>query len=176
MVRDSALAEDLSGCSRMSGVLSKKSPHGIWQKRFFCLNNEYMVYRAADADPTGPAIKGAVDLAEVVAVVASGNSLTLKTTGDRDFALQASSADQAAAWAVALEERRRWLAGAASADELAEAAAAVDSSQSRGSVYSSRESTVDAARGSSPDHSHRLRPTQLDCSAIDLPAIMFEIL
>ena len=133
----------------MSGVLSKKSPHGIWQKRLFCLNNEYLVYRAADADPVGATIKGAVDLAEVVAVVASGTSLTLKTTGDRDFALQASSADLAAAWAVALEERRRWLAGAASADEVAEQAA-VDSSQSRGSVYSSRESTVDSAKGSIP--------------------------
>jgi hypothetical protein len=118
-VRDSALAEDSSGCSRMSGVLSKKSPHGIWQKRLFCLNNEYLVYRAADADPGGATIKGAVDLADVVAVVASGNSLTLKTTGDRDFALQASSADVASAWAVALEERRRWLARPASADDNA---------------------------------------------------------
>ncbi len=105
VTRPTAFSEDKSGCVSMSGVLSKKNPHGIWQKRYFYLNNEYIVYKA---DSNATDMKGAIDVAELVSILPKGNVLTLKTTGDRDFVLQASSNDVCTAWCSAIDERKAW--------------------------------------------------------------------
>ena len=105
VTRGTAFSEDKSGCAAMSGVLSKKNPHGIWQKRYFYLNNEYIVYKA---DSKATDMKGAIDVAELVSILPKGNVLTLKTTGDRDFVLQASSNDMCSAWCSAIDERKAW--------------------------------------------------------------------
>ena len=60
--RSSATGSDISGCTPMGGILKKKNSHGIWQKRYFCLNNDYFVYKK---DENHAVVRGAFDLLEL---------------------------------------------------------------------------------------------------------------
>ena len=42
--RRSATSLDSTPCRALSGYLKKKSSNGLWQTRFFRLNNQYLLY------------------------------------------------------------------------------------------------------------------------------------
>src|SRR5690242_14520223 len=57
-----ATSPERSGLVRCDGWLKKLSKRGIWQKRYFVLNNSFLVYYAS---PAKSVPLGALDLAKV---------------------------------------------------------------------------------------------------------------
>jgi len=112
--RASVSGTEISGCTQMSGMLKKKNSHGVWQKRFFALNNEYLVYRK---DAGNAEIKGAFDLLEITGAKvtqygSSGEDTFFEIYGTNGSAsqLKAGSAGEADKWVAAIMERREWCA------------------------------------------------------------------
>ena len=98
----------------MTGFLKKKNSHGVWQKRYFALNNEYLVYRK---DAGNAEIKGAFDLLEIsdVKVTQYGSSgedtiFEIYGTNGSSSQLRTSSAGEADKWVLYIKERIGWCA------------------------------------------------------------------
>lgn len=53
---------DISNCPQFSGYLSRKSSKGFWQKRWFYLNNQFLIYKK---DEVTPDVKGVLSLHEI---------------------------------------------------------------------------------------------------------------
>ena len=109
--RSSATGTDVSDRTPMSGILKKKNRGGIWQKRYFALNNDYLVYKK---DSNAGTIKGAFDLQEVesVAVIerGSGDEATVIEIclNGGSFPLKCSSSIEADKWVETIKERIEW--------------------------------------------------------------------
>jgi hypothetical protein len=125
--RASVNGTELSGCTQMAGMLKKKNSHGVWQKRHFALNNDYLVYRK---DAANAEIKGAFDLFEVTGAKISQYGSSGEDTFFEIYAvngnasqLKCSSASDADKWVAAINERREWCAASVGdADEAVGAA------------------------------------------------------
>lgn len=110
--RASVNGTEISGCTQMTGFLKKKNSHGVWQKRHFALNNEYLVYRK---DAGNAEIKGAFDLLEIsgVKVTQYGTSgedtfFEIYGTNGSSSQLKAGSAGEADKWVSCIKERIDW--------------------------------------------------------------------
>lgn len=71
---------DISNCTPFSGYLSRKSSKGFWQKRWFYLNNQFLIYRK---DEQATVSKGVLSLHEISAINATGNILEMVSGGRR---------------------------------------------------------------------------------------------
>ena len=109
--RSSATGTDVSDCTTMSGLMKKKNRNGIWQKRYFALNNDYLVYKK---DANAGSIKGAFDLRDIISV-----QITERGSGEEStvleislegggFPLKCSSSIEADKWVTAIKERIDW--------------------------------------------------------------------
>ena len=65
---------DVSSCTPLSGVLSRKSSKGIWQKRWFYLRNQFLVYKK---DEFAKEIKGVLGLHEISFINTKGQTLEM---------------------------------------------------------------------------------------------------
>ncbi len=93
----------------MSGYLSKKNSHGVWQRRYFCLNNEFLIYKKDSG--SGPAdIKGVVDISDISTISLIGKSdVDIATTGGEIFSIRAADGKEANKWISALNHRLDWV-------------------------------------------------------------------
>lgn len=102
----SVFSADTSSCTPMSGALKKKNSKGMWQKRYFYLNNDFLIYKGAADDPD---IKGAVDLNNVTSITSAGPDITIIINNGDTFPLRGSDNGSVARWVAALQERIQWL-------------------------------------------------------------------
>jgi hypothetical protein len=138
---EDVFAGERSPCQKMAGFLKKQNSKGVWQKRYFLLNNGHLVYKvnegplvAMDSETGNVAnvgkdgrIKGAISLLGVAQFTSSEDDggdpccLGLVMEGLKErLDLKAETATEAKAWISALIERRRWARSDVS--ELREAA------------------------------------------------------
>jgi len=99
----------------MNGLLKKCNSHGLWQKRYFYLNNDYLVYLK---ESTSKDIKGVFDLAEIVSLKKSStatrfmgsakSSIELSTTNGETLELQCSNDAECDKWIQCIQERMVW--------------------------------------------------------------------
>ena len=75
-LRDSVTSADASGCAPMQGFLRKKSTRGVWQKRWFVINDHYLTY-SKDAGGAG-APDAAIDLRQLVPLSPDASATTTK--------------------------------------------------------------------------------------------------
>lgn len=70
------LEKDISSCMPMEGIARKKNSHGVWQERYFILNNSNIFYKVNKA---AKEIKGTINLKHVKSVkaVAKGFELSI---------------------------------------------------------------------------------------------------
>lgn len=65
---------DLSNCTPCSGHLSRKSSKGFWQKRWFYLNNQFLIYKK---DEQATESKGVMGLHEISSINTNANVLEM---------------------------------------------------------------------------------------------------
>lgn len=91
----------------LGGNLRKKNSHGVWQKRYFYLNNEFLIYKK---DNSATEIKGAVDVGNADTFEAnSKGDLTIYMIGGEKLELKGTDTRDVGRWVAALEERKQWV-------------------------------------------------------------------
>jgi hypothetical protein len=65
---------DVSNCTPFNGYLSRKSSKGFWQKRWFYLNNQFLIYKK---DENATENKGVLSLHEISAIKTNANVLEM---------------------------------------------------------------------------------------------------
>ena len=86
------------------GWLKKRNPQGIWQRRWFALNNHYLVYFK---DEGCKDLRGSIDLLELVdaRVVGRFGDIEIVTTANEIYPLKTAEPKQAAVWVQAIKAR-----------------------------------------------------------------------
>lgn len=90
----------------------KVNSRGVWQSRYFYLNNNFLVYKESASAPASK-IKGAVDLSLVDNVQSSPdtNEVNIRMAGGENFPLRCDTGDDMWSWVAAVEGRIAWIRG-----------------------------------------------------------------
>jgi hypothetical protein len=106
--KSAVFSADTSGCQSLGGNLKKKNSHGIWQTRYFYLNNDFIIYKKDSG--SSAEIKGVIDLGEMrTMVVTPKGDITLVMNGGEELYLKGSDGRDAGRWKVAVDERMKWI-------------------------------------------------------------------
>jgi hypothetical protein len=105
--RSAVFNPDTSGCTALTGNLKKKNSHGVWQTRYFYLNNDFLIYKK---DNRSTEIKGVVDAGDIASLASSPKGdITLTMTGGEELNLKGNDAREASRWVLAIQERMDWV-------------------------------------------------------------------
>jgi len=119
----SLCAKDVTGFGTKEGILSKENRRGKYQKRYFVLHNAYLKYYNSKRDykkeVCAPAAILDLRLVDHICVLTRngipGKKIAIQATVETDtineneaFFLKCTSAEEAAAWAKAMIERRAY--------------------------------------------------------------------
>ena len=93
----------------IEGFLKKKNPWGIWQNRWFYLNNNYLIYKK---EKDSREVKGVLDLKETVsiAIVPNSSDILFTNKGDGIMLLRCDDSGIAKFWLDVLLKRMIWCA------------------------------------------------------------------
>lgn len=69
----------MSNCTPFSGYLSRKSSKGFWQKRWFYLNNQFLIYKKDEITVEN---KGVLSLHEISSISTTANVLEMVRQND----------------------------------------------------------------------------------------------
>lgn len=105
--RSAVFAADTSGCSPLAGNLKKKNSHGVWQTRYFYLNNDFLIYKK---DSRSTDIKGVVDVGDISSLSSTPKGdLTVVMNGGEELNLKGNDGRDASRWVAAIQERMDWV-------------------------------------------------------------------
>lgn len=98
--------DDAAAGPAMEGILRKKNSHGIWQKRYFWVNNFYLNWCGEKKNVSS--IKGALNLLEAEEIVAPNRhgDITLTFSDGVKTQLRAKNGSEANEWVACLEHRK----------------------------------------------------------------------
>lgn len=88
--------------------MQKKNSHGVWQKRYFYFNNEFLVYKKESSSPASD-IKGVIDINGVATVNQVDKDIDITMTGGEIFSIRGSDTKDAKKWLSLINERISWL-------------------------------------------------------------------
>lgn len=105
--RSAVFNPDTSGCAALAGNLKKKNSHGVWQTRYFYLNNDFLIYKK---DNRSTEIKGVVDIGDIGSLTSSPKGdLNLVMKGGEELNLKGNDGRDASRWVLAIQERMDWV-------------------------------------------------------------------
>lgn len=134
--RSAVFSNDTSGCPTLGGNLKKKNSHGVWQTRYFYLNNDFLIYKK---DNNSTEIKGVVDIGDIASYTSTNKGdLVLQMKGGEDFQLKCNDNKDVNKWINAIQARMDWVKHE---KELMEAASTSLLNDSNNSNQSSTTST-----------------------------------
>ena len=106
----------------ISGYLQKKSSNGRWQRRFFYVNNAYLIYKSKQSSTS---IDATIDLrtASTILVVGRFGDMLIEFEDDQAYAMRGRDNKEATTWVDALKKRKDYyntiqLAGQSEVSEL----------------------------------------------------------
>jgi hypothetical protein len=113
IARRSVYSADQTRLKVMSGYLMKKSTKGSWQRRFFHVNNSYLIYKSSQSSKKLDAVIDLRNCTDVTLVSRFGElSLTLLPDDDAadfpqtlQYSLKGRDNKEATAWVNCLKER-----------------------------------------------------------------------
>jgi hypothetical protein len=94
----------------MSGYLQKKNSHNVWQKRFFYLNNDYLIYKKDESTPNTD-LKGVIDVREIASVMSlTKGDISITMKGGESLLIKSTDWKESTKWINAINQRIEWIA------------------------------------------------------------------
>lgn len=103
------MSEDISGCPPLSGFLQKKNSHNVWQKRYFYLNNDYLIYKKDSFTPNSD-LKGVIDIRDIATVTSlTKGDIDIKMKGGECISIKSNDWKESSKWVFGINQRIEWI-------------------------------------------------------------------